>query len=181
MTDDEYDAYVRRTIKVWRRRAQFGGNLSPEDADEVASQLLSELYAHLDVIATEMDAHRFVSGRLRNRIIDVWRRNGRRRECEFPSDLNEEFDQCADAPRPESHPDEWMEFSVSQKIAQDMVNARSDDERTHLRLRLAGFKPAECARLLGIERNAERTRWTRLKERLVGDIEATTGDREAAE
>uniref|UniRef100_UPI002F910D5B RNA polymerase sigma factor n=1 Tax=Streptomyces virginiae TaxID=1961 RepID=UPI002F910D5B len=181
MTDDEYDAYFRRTIKVWRRRARLGGNLAPEDADEVASQLFAELYARLDVIATEQDAHIFLSGRLKNRIIDTWRRNGRRREVEFPADVYEVFGDKAATPQPESHPDEWTELVSSEKSARDMLNARSEEERGHVRLRLAGFSPAECAERLGIEPNAERTRWTRLKKRLVSDIEATTGDKEAAE
>ncbi|MFF3675872.1 RNA polymerase sigma factor [Streptomyces sp. NPDC002120] len=179
MTDDEYDAYFRRTIKGWRRRAQLGGNLAPEDADEVASQLFVELYAHLGVIATERDAHIFLMGRLKKRIIDMYRRYGRRRE--IPVDVYEDYGQVPAAPQAESHPDEWIEHISSEKAARDMLNARSKEERAHIRLRVAGFAPAECAGVLGIEPNAERTRWTRLKKRLVSDIEATAGDKEAAE
>ncbi|MFF3675952.1 RNA polymerase sigma factor [Streptomyces sp. NPDC002120] len=181
MTDDEYDAFVRRTFGKLRHRAGLAGNLGPDDAHEVASQLLVELYAHLAVITTEEDARRFVYGRLMNRVIDMWRRHGKRWAAELSTDDYEAFGQISSIPQPESHPDEWLEFDTSEKIVRDVVNSFSEAERLQLRLRLLGYSSAECAQLLGIERGAERTRWSRLKKQLASDIDATTGDREAAE
>ncbi|MET8956802.1 sigma-70 family RNA polymerase sigma factor [Streptomyces sp. NPDC004533] len=179
MTDDEYDAYVRRAHRGLCRRARALGAVEPDDAQSVVNQVLTELYAHAEDISTEDEADRFVRWRLKRRVIDLWRHDRSRKESELLTDSFTEWE-LASIPSPESHPDEWTEFEVSNKSALDLFNSLDEKDRTLLRLRVLGLTPAECAALLGIGTGAERTRWCRLKKRLANEaVAAAASEKEA--
>ncbi|MCX5182614.1 RNA polymerase sigma factor [Streptomyces sp. NBC_00268] len=179
MTDDEYDAYVRRSYRGLCRRAKWAGAADDHDAQSVVNQVLAELYARLADIATENDAERFVRGRLKNRVIDLWRKERSHRDSEIPTDNMSALD-SPPIPSPHTHPDEWVEFEVANKSTLDLFNSLSETDRTHLRLRVLGFAPAECAAFLGVAPGAERTRWCRLRKRLESDaVAAAASEKEA--
>ncbi|MGJ3558661.1 RNA polymerase sigma factor [Streptomyces sp. INA 01156] len=178
VTDDEYDAYVRRAYRGLCRRATALGAVEPDDAQSVVNQVLTELYAHAEDIATEDEADRFVRWRLKRRVIDLWRHDRPRKESEFLTDSVAEWESVS-TPSPESHPDEWIEFEVSNKSALDLFNSLNEKDRALLRLRVLDL-PAECAAFLGIAIGTERTRWCRLRKRLASDaVAAAASEKEA--
>ncbi|MER7497038.1 hypothetical protein ABT033_31135 [Streptomyces pharetrae] len=179
MTDDEYDAYVRRAYRGLCRRAKWAGAADDHDAQSVVNQVLAELYAHLADIATSDDAERFVRGRLKNRVIDLWRKERSRRDSEIPTDSMSALESPL-VLSPNTHPDEWVEFEVANKSTLDLFNSLSETDRTHLRLRVLGFSPPECATFLGLKDGQERTRWYRLRKRLESDaVAAAASEKEA--
>ncbi|MEU3499491.1 sigma-70 family RNA polymerase sigma factor [Streptomyces hundungensis] len=179
MTDDEYEAYFRRSFEKWETRARVAG-LDWDDAFTVAQRLFVELYAQCAGIETPEEADRFIRGRLRNRVIDVWRHNGRRHEHEFLVTCDD-FRHVPGPPNPGTDPEEWVEFFVSEKVARDLLNELSEKECLLLRLRALGYDSSECAQALGISRGTERARWSRLKNRLAKDVNLLVSREEAAE
>ncbi|MFG3132833.1 RNA polymerase sigma factor [Streptomyces tendae] len=181
MTDDEYDAYVRRVWPGLLRKAQWAGALDPDDAHWAVSQVLLELYARLPGIAAEEDADFFVRGRLKNRVIDAWRRHrpheGHEQLCENLAPF-ETFHPSSVSP--DKDPDEWVEFEVADKAALELLNSLSEADRKHLRLRSLDFTSSECATELGITPGTERVRWCRLTKRLRSNLEAAAANEKEA-
>ncbi|MFF9192632.1 RNA polymerase sigma factor [Streptomyces rochei] len=181
MTDDEYDAYVRRVWPGLLRKARWAGALDPDDAHGAVSQVLLELYAHLPDIATVEDADFFVRGRLKKRVIDAWRRHRPHEGHEHLCGNLTPFEAFhPSSVSPEKDPDEWLEFEVADKAAFELLNSLSETDRQHLRLRSLGFTSSECATALGIQHGAERVRWCRLTKRLRSDLEAAAANEKEA-
>ncbi|MEW1677974.1 sigma-70 family RNA polymerase sigma factor [Streptomyces noursei] len=168
MTDDEFNAYFRRTLTPWIGRVRWAGGLSLEDAEEITSQLFMEMYKQVDSIADAAAADRFMRLRMKSRIIDFYRRSDESRKRELLPDCDVLNDRPAGL-HPSTHPEEWLEFEESGKTVADTLNCLSPADRVHLRMRWLGFGASECAAVLEIKPGAERVRWHRLKKRLVSE------------